>query len=92
MAHWIFSCRKISAMISQDMDKKLSITKRLGVRLHLMMCVFCRRYQQQLQFIRSLITEQDDNRKPSKERLSREAKKRIIKKLKDEARNRPKRP
>ena len=35
------------------MDAKLPWYQRLGVRLHLLYCVWCRRYTAQLQFLRN---------------------------------------
>jgi hypothetical protein len=34
------------------MDAKLPWPRRLGIRLHLLYCVWCRRYAAQLQFLR----------------------------------------
>ena len=46
------SCRDISALVSQGLDKKLSWRERFAVWLHLMMCTRCRNFQKQTQFIR----------------------------------------
>ncbi|PPK68628.1 putative zinc finger protein [Methylobacter tundripaludum] len=46
------SCRNISALVSQGMDKKLSLRERFAVRMHLMMCTRCRNFQSQSRFIR----------------------------------------
>ena len=51
MRHWIFSCRQTSAMISESMDSKPSLPRRMGIRFHIMMCKLCRRYQKQLLFM-----------------------------------------
>ena len=55
MRYWIFSCKKITEMVSDSMDRKLPLSRRMGIRFHLMMCRFCRRYQQQLLFIREIL-------------------------------------
>ncbi|MDP1666329.1 MAG: zf-HC2 domain-containing protein [Methylobacter sp.] len=46
------SCRDISALVSQELDKKLSLSERLSVGLHVMMCNRCRNFQTQSRFIR----------------------------------------
>lgn len=46
------SCRDITALVSQGLDKKLSLGERLAIRLHVMMCSRCRNFQSQSQFIR----------------------------------------
>lgn len=87
MRHWVFSCKQISALISLSMDKKLSFSKRMGIKFHLMMCVLCRRYRRQLLFIRSVLRRDggvDDD--STCQTLSSDARKRIEKKLHDETR------
>jgi len=46
------SCRDISALVSQGLDKKLSLRERFSVWLHVMMCTRCRNFQTQSRFIR----------------------------------------
>ena len=55
MRHWIFSCKQITGMISESMDRKLSLSQRIGIRFHLMMCKLCTRYQKQLLFMREVL-------------------------------------
>ena len=52
MGHWMFECKEISQLVSESMDRKLPLYRRLGIRFHLMMCKLCTRYEKQLQFIR----------------------------------------
>ena len=49
----MLNCRQVTRMVSQSMDAKLPWYQRLGVRLHLLYCVWCRRYASQLQFLRT---------------------------------------
>jgi len=59
------SCREITALVSQGLDKKLSVSERLAIGLHVMMCSGCRNFQSQSQFIRKAAhgyTEQLQNR------------------------------
>jgi hypothetical protein len=45
------SCRDISQLISDGMDRNLPLRKRLSIRLHVSMCGFCRRYEKQLHLL-----------------------------------------
>jgi hypothetical protein len=48
----MLNCRHATRLISQSMDGKLAWHRRLAVRVHLLYCVWCRRYAAQLQVIR----------------------------------------
>ena len=48
----LLNCREVSRLLSQSMDAKLTWHRRLAIRLHLLYCVWCRRYAAQLQFLR----------------------------------------
>ncbi len=81
MRHWIFSCKKISLLISESMDWKLPLYRRLGIKLHLMMCYLCRRYKKQLLFIHSILQTEKKIEEIDSASLSPEAKERIKKRL-----------
>ncbi len=49
--HWMFRCKDVSTLVSQSMDTRLPLGKRMGIRFHLMMCHLCREYKRQLQLI-----------------------------------------
>lgn len=44
-------CEKITRLISDSMDRRLSLLKLLALRAHLLVCTLCERYRKQLQFI-----------------------------------------
>lgn len=48
-------CLYITYLISQSQDEKLDFKQRLALRLHVLMCRKCRRYQQQLHIIQKNI-------------------------------------
>lgn len=48
----MFNYKKVTQLVSESFDRKLSFYQRLGMRIHLMMCKFCSRYQEQLLFLR----------------------------------------
>lgn len=49
----MLSCRDVTKLISESMDRTLPFGKRLGVRIHLTLCRFCARYERQLLSIRA---------------------------------------
>lgn len=48
------TCEEVSRLASLAMDETLPPGKRIGLRLHLWMCVWCRRNAGQLQLMRNL--------------------------------------
>lgn len=81
------SCKDISEMISQGMDRNLPLSKRLAIRLHVSMCGLCRRYEKQLRLLRHGFARYADPEKNATEKsLSPEAKVRLEKALADSAR------
>jgi len=51
----MLSCRDTTRLLSDAQDQPLPFGKRLGLRLHLMMCHLCRRYIRQLRLLDVLI-------------------------------------
>lgn len=48
----MLTCKDASHLISEQQEHPLNWRKRLGLRLHLMMCVACRRFERQVVVIR----------------------------------------
>jgi predicted anti-sigma-YlaC factor YlaD len=48
MARFIPTCEQVSEKLSRSMDQKLSFKERVGIRIHLLGCELCRRYEKQL--------------------------------------------
>ena len=48
----MLSCKDVTKLLSESMDRSLPLGKRVGVRLHLLLCKFCARYERQLLLIR----------------------------------------
>ena len=59
MSHWMFDCKKISMMVSQSMDQKFPIHRRLLIAIHLLMCKYCNRFKKQLQILRHAVGLED---------------------------------
>lgn len=45
-------CREASRLQSEALDHSLSRGQRFGLRLHLLLCKWCRRYGNQIRFLR----------------------------------------
>ena len=45
-------CREVVRILSQSMDSKLSLTMRIELRLHYLICAWCQRYEKQLHALR----------------------------------------
>jgi hypothetical protein len=48
----MLSCKEVSRLVSDSLDRELSIWQRMQVRMHLMMCRFCSRFRRQTLFLR----------------------------------------
>ena len=48
----MLSCKEVSVLVSESLDRKLAFRQRLAVRMHLLMCRFCSRYRKQLLFLK----------------------------------------
>ena len=71
-------CKTATRLQSKALDRKLPLRQRFGLRVHLLLCKWCRRYGKQIAFLRSAAHEHPDemaDRVP--QRLSGEARERI---------------
>jgi len=77
----MLSCKDVTRLLSESMDHSLPLGKRVGVRLHLLICRFCSRYERQLLLIREIIRRlavpEDPSGPSTGELLSEEARERI---------------
>jgi len=48
----MLNCKQTSLLVSQSLDRPLTWRERWAVRGHLLICVYCRRFTQQLKLIR----------------------------------------
>jgi hypothetical protein len=75
-------CRDVARLQSDSMDRKLSLSERVGVRLHLALCKWCRRYGNHLRVLRSAAHHCDEHQQAQASKgLSAEARERIRQKL-----------
>src|SRR5438045_9456289 len=54
------TCPEVVRILSLGMDKQLSLMMRMKLRIHYLMCSFCQRYMQQLNYIRQVSREFPD--------------------------------
>ncbi|MHB8454571.1 MAG: zf-HC2 domain-containing protein [Acidiferrobacterales bacterium] len=48
----MLTCKEVSSLVSQSLDRQLSWYEHLQVRLHLFVCDACRRFARQMHFLR----------------------------------------
>jgi glutaredoxin len=44
----MLSCKQASQIISQSLDRPLTMRERFALKLHLLICKYCKRFSQQL--------------------------------------------
>jgi predicted anti-sigma-YlaC factor YlaD len=49
------TCKEVHRLVIEGQDRKLSLMERIAVRVHLMMCGACRRFETQMQFLREAV-------------------------------------
>ncbi len=83
----MLSCKDATQLISQSMDASLPMGKRMWVRIHLLTCIFCTRYERQLHLIRETLRRlsamEDHPEGTAGEKLSTEARDRIKQSLRN---------
>jgi hypothetical protein len=81
----MLSCKDVTRLISESMDRTLPLGKRIGVRLHLLICKFCARYERQplliRETVRHLAATQERPGEPYGETLTEKARERIRRSL-----------
>lgn len=88
----LINCRQATRLISQRMDAKLPWHRRLAVRIHLLYCLWCRRYAVQVRTLRAATQQLDPEAPISSQRLSAEAKTQMRARLQEAARLPPEPP
>jgi predicted anti-sigma-YlaC factor YlaD len=59
MAELSPSCREVARRQSEAMDRPLQLRQRIGLRVHLVLCKWCRRYGKQIGFLRAVAHEHE---------------------------------
>ena len=76
------SCKEAARLQSESLDRRLAFSQRLGLRIHLALCKWCRRYGKQITFLRSAAHDHPDElTEIVPQKLSAESRSRIIQKI-----------
>jgi hypothetical protein len=78
----MMTCKEASRLVSESHDRPLRLGERFGLRLHLLICAACARFERHLRFLRRAAEhDTDTERAPSTVRLSSTARRRIAEAL-----------
>ncbi|PPC94875.1 MAG: hypothetical protein CTY33_03020 [Methylotenera sp.] len=47
----MLTCKQVSQLISQSLDRPLTLTNRIQLKVHLVMCDACTRFKKQMQLL-----------------------------------------
>src|ERR1051326_7858439 len=79
------TCRDAARLQSEALDHSLGLRQRIGLRIHLFLCKWCRRYGKQIAFLRGAAHAHPDKMaEPVPKKLSAEARNRIKQKLRSD--------
>jgi len=51
------SCKQVAEQVSENIDEPLTGMRWLKVKMHLLMCAYCRRYNQQIKLSSQVVAE-----------------------------------
>jgi hypothetical protein len=51
----MLSCEEITRLVSESLDRKLPLGKRLAVRMHYLFCKACPQFERQVRFMRDAL-------------------------------------
>ena len=79
------SCKEAVRLQSGALERPLTFWQRAGLRLHLVLCKWCRRYGKQIRFLHEAAGEHSDNlAQAGPQELSAQARERIKQRLQSE--------
>jgi hypothetical protein len=53
----MLTCKEAAQLLSDSLDRKLPLSQRISLRIHLLMCKLCPRFQKQLQFLKDSLNQ-----------------------------------
>ena len=78
----MLNCKEMTQLAYDSLDRKLNLKERIAMRLHLIICVLCRRFVYQLRFLHQLAQTVIEKQVVwAKPRLSQSAREKIRKRL-----------
>lgn len=76
------NCRRAAHLQSEALDHTLTLRQRVGLKIHLLLCKWCRRYGRQIRFLRKAAQDHaPELTEASPQQLSTEARERIKREL-----------
>jgi len=86
MSIFKMTCKDVYPLISEGMDRSLSLSGRLRLKMHLTICILCDTYRKQLQILRNLARNlgKEDSQAIETETLNPEVKEKIQKYIEDQ--------
>ncbi len=57
-------CREVAEQLSENIDQPVTGFKRFKLKLHLLLCAYCRRYGKQIELSSDTLNSIDKNNKP----------------------------
>jgi len=51
----ILSCKEVTRLVSQDMDRRLPFGRRVALRVHFAICEGCTNFSKQMAFLRKAV-------------------------------------
>jgi len=85
LARLSLNCKEASCLQSEALDHPLSFSRRLGLRIHLLLCKWCHRYGKQINLLHTATHDHPEQlTEPVPQKLSAEARERIKKRLQTE--------
>jgi putative zinc finger protein len=52
----LLSCKDVTRLVSQGLDRRLAFGERIAVRVHLLICEGCSNFTRQVRFLRRAVT------------------------------------
>ena len=49
----MLSCRQVTELMSQEQDRRLTVSERIGLHLHVWICAGCNNYRRQMSVLRA---------------------------------------
>jgi hypothetical protein len=78
------NCREATRMQSEGLDRHLGLAQQIGLRIHLILCKWCRRYGKQIGFLRSAARRHEEHEQGlPPQSLPPEARERIKRRLRE---------
>lgn len=53
----MLSCKEVTKLVSENLDRALPLWRRIGLRMHVAMCVGCSAYRRQIESLNKLVSD-----------------------------------